>query len=137
MCRLAIADDRFFEVSDIELTRQGPSYTLVTARELKRQGWDRVNWLIGADMVQILPRWHQPYALLREVHFVLMARPGWSLDWQSLPPAYRHLEERVIPAPLIELSATGVRHRLASGRSIRYLVPLAVEEYLRDNGLYQ
>src|SRR5258707_1083244 len=55
MCQLVARDDPFFEVDDLELSRTGPSFTLDTVRELKTRGWANVSWLVGADMVQILP----------------------------------------------------------------------------------
>ena len=137
MCRLAAAADPLFDVSDVELRRSGPSYTLETAREFKRQGWSHVAWLIGADMVPILPTWHRPYDLLREVELVVMARPGWSMDWQALPEAFRTLEANVVEAPLIDISATTIRRRVAQGRSIRYLTPEAVCDYIAAHGLYR
>lgn len=136
MCRLAVEGDPLFDVSDLELTRTGPSYTIDTARELKRRGWGEVHWLIGADMVPILPKWHEPDNLLREVTFWLVARPGWAIDWSSLPEAYQHLAERTVKVPQVQLSATLLRERIAAGRSIAYLTPPAVCRYVREQRLY-
>ena len=138
MCRLAIADDAdAFEVDDLELRRTGPSYTIETARELRRRGWREVHWLVGADMLRSLPSWHEPLALLREVHFVVIARPGWSFDWGTMPPEYRHLADHVVQPPLVELSGTAVRRRVAEGKSIAYLTPPAVCRYIKSHRLYQ
>jgi nicotinate-nucleotide adenylyltransferase len=137
MCRLAVEGDALFDVTDLELTRTGPSYTIDTVRELKRRGWREVHWLIGADMAAYLPNWHEPLALLKEVHFWLLARPGWALDWSAMPPEYRHLGERVIPAPLIDLRATTIRERIVAGKSIAYLTPEPVIQYIRGRRLYQ
>ena len=137
MCRLAAAADPLFDVSDVELRRAGPSYTLETARELRRQGWSHVAWLIGADMVPILPSWHQPYDLLREAELVVMARPGWSLNWEALPEPFRALAANVVEAPLIDISATTIRRRVADGRSVRFLTPDAVCDYVAAHGLYR
>lgn len=138
MCRLAAdLEGDLFEVNELELHRSGRSYTIDTVRQLKSSGWDEVHWLIGADMLQILPSWHQPEALLREVQFVIMARPGWSLDWTTLPQPYRSLEKKVYSAPLIDLSATDLRRRVAAGRSIRFLTPDPVVQYIYDHGLYR
>ena len=136
MCRLATAGEVLFEVSDVELRRRGPSYTVETARELRRQGWPAVAWLIGADMVPILPTWHQPYDLLREVELIVMARPGRTFDWATLPEPFRRLEGNVVEAPLVDISATTIRRRVAAGHSIRYLTPDAVCDYIRRHGLY-
>src|SRR5207302_7769905 len=81
MCRLAIQGATLFEVDDLELRRGGPSFTIDTVRALKHRGEPEVHWLIGADMAQIMPQSHKPDALLAEVKFVLMARPGWTMDW--------------------------------------------------------
>lgn len=138
MCRRAVAGDPLFEVNDVELTRAGPSYTIDTVRELRRQGWDQVAWLIGADMLSMLPKWRQPLDLMREAELVIMARPGWSFDWKSLPPEYQHLADHVVPpAPLLDISATDLRRRVAEGKSIRYLTTDSVCNYIRDNQLYR
>jgi nicotinate-nucleotide adenylyltransferase len=141
MCRLAIeasADSAdLFEVSDIELGRYGPSYTIDTARILTRQGLGPVYWLIGSDTVPQLPTWHEPEALLREIHFITIDRPGSLMVWQALAPEYQALQAGVVQAPLIEISATDIRRRVAAGRSIDYLTPQPVVSYIRDYGLYR
>ena len=137
MTRLAVAGDPLFEVDDLELSRTGPSYTLDTARELVARGEGPVSWLIGADMLLILPTWHRPQELLREVHFVVMARPGSPIDWTKLPSEFQHLQQNVIEAPLISISATEIRKRVKEGRSIRCLTPEPVMEYIRERGLYR
>ena len=138
MIRLAVADDPLYEVDDLELRRGGPSYTIDTVRQLKAsRGWDEVNWLIGADQVAALPRWRDPDALLREVNFVVMARPGWSFDWHTLPPVFRHLQDHVVEAPLLDISATDIRDRVRAGKSIDRLVPRAVADYILARNLYR
>jgi nicotinate-nucleotide adenylyltransferase len=137
MCRSAIAGDTLFEVDDIELNRLGPSYTIDTARELQRRGWPEVAWLIGADMARFLPHWHESTTLLAEVQFVLMARPGWSFDWLTMPAEYRHLERHVVQTPLIEISSTDIRERVSQGKDIAYLTPPAVADYIRQRELYR
>ncbi len=137
MCQLAIQNAPFFAISDVELRRSGPSYTLETARTLKEQSWGEVHWLIGGDTVAQLPAWHDPAALMREVKFVVMGRPGWTLDWDSLAEPYRSLRANVVTGPLIEISATQVRRRVAAGLGIDFLVPPAVRDYIRDKALYR
>jgi nicotinate-nucleotide adenylyltransferase len=136
MCHLAVAGCDGFEVNDLETKRTGPSYTIDTARELKRQGWPNVSWLIGADMVSSLPTWHEPDALMAEVEFVVLARPGWALDWETLPPHFRSLRDRVVEAPLIEISATEIRRRVAAGLPIDFLTPGPVVRYIHEAELY-
>ena len=137
MCRIATAGDPLFAVDDLELTRTGPSYTIDSVAELKRRGETEVNWLIGADMLAILPQWHSPEELVRQANLILMARPGWSFDWDRLPQPFRHLEKNVVEAPLIDISATDIRRRIQEGRSIHYLVPEAVEQFIHEQNLYK
>lgn len=137
MTEASVRGTPLFEVSPLEVTRNGPSYTLTTAQVLKQQGFSDVHWLIGADMAQYLPHWHQPDALLKEVQFIVMARPGWTMDWSALPEPFRVLRDRVVDAPQIDLSATQIRRRVAEGRSIDFMTPPAVVEYIREHKLYQ
>jgi nicotinate-nucleotide adenylyltransferase len=137
MCRLATRDDPLFEVDELELQRTGPSYTLTTVRALRARGEADIHWLIGADMLAYLPHWHQAETLLTEVHFVIMARPGWSFDFSTLPPPFRPLERNILPAPLVDISATQIRQRVAAQQPIRYLTPDAVVEYIHDRRLYR
>lgn len=136
MCQAAVAGDPLFAVDGIEMRRAGPSYTIDSVRELKQRGFTSVAWLIGADMVNSLPTWHEPANLLAEVDFVLMARPGWSMDWSLLPPEFRGLQKNVVPAPQLDISSTQIRDRLARGQSIRYLTSEAVVRYISEQRLY-
>ena len=137
MCRLAAAGDPLFAVSDIETRRSGPSFTIDTAAELKQQGFASVHWLIGADMLMFLPNWHRAAELIRQVDFVVMARPGWPIDWAALPEEFRELRSHVVEAPLIDISATEVRRRVREGRPIDDLVPATVANYIAERGLYR
>ena len=136
LCQVVATCDPFFEVEDLELKRTGPSYTLETVRELKARGWPEVHWLIGADMVEILPQWHRVSELLREVRFVIAQRPGHSIAWDRLPPEIGQLRSQVVRVPLLEISASEIRRRVREGKSIRYLVPPEVERYIADHKLY-
>lgn len=135
MCRLAVQGDPFFGVTDLELKRPGPSYTIDTAAELAAGG--PVHWLIGADMLLDLPTWHRVSELLSEVRFVVMARPGWAIDWLNLPAELRPLEANVVEAPRLDLSATEIRRRVAAGLPVDYLTPPAVVRYIHDRKLYR
>jgi len=137
MCRLAVRGNSFFEVHDVEIRRSGPSFTIDTVRQLANPAGQAIHWLIGADMLGMLPTWHEPLALLAEAHLVIMARGGWDFDWMALPRPYRTLRRRVIPAPLLEISATQIRRRVANGQSINFLTPPGVAKYIQKKGLYR
>jgi nicotinate-nucleotide adenylyltransferase len=136
MCQAVATCDSLFEVEDLELHRTGPSYTLDTVRALKAKGWPEVHWLIGADMVEILPQWHRVSELLREVRFVIAERPGHSIAWDRLPPEIGQLRSQVVRVPLLEISASEIRRRVREGKSIRYFVPPEVERYIAEHMLY-
>ena len=137
MCQVVSRCDPFFEVEDLELNREGPSYTIDTVQALKQRGWQEIAWLIGADMVPFLPTWHRPTELLREVTLLIAQRPGHVIDWAALPLAFQSLQANVVRAPLLEISASEIRQRVREGKSIRYLVPDEVDRYIYEHRLYR
>lgn len=137
MCKLAIAGVHGFDIDDREIRRPGPSFTIDTARQLKQDGWDEVIWLVGADMVNALPSWHEADALLREVRFLIMARAGTKLSWSSLPAAFQKLRENVVEVPQIDISSTDIRNRVGAGLPIEFLAPPEVCRYIVEHRLYQ
>lgn len=142
MCRLATADDPLFEVDDRETLRKGPSYTIETARELQKLpefAGRPVPWLIGADLLPGLMRWHEPQALLAGdvVRFVIVRRGGECIDWSRLPEELGALSASVVEVPRIDISATDIRARIRAGRDVRYLVPETVRAYIEQRGLYR
>ncbi len=84
-----------------------------------------------------LPRWHRPLELLKEVHFVIMARPWFTIDWSALPPEFRHLKNQVVDAPLLDISATEIRNRVQRGEPIDTLTPPPVAAYIAEHDLYR
>jgi nicotinate-nucleotide adenylyltransferase len=137
MCRLAIAEKKLFAVSDIETRRGGPSYTLDTVRELSQAGQKLVSWLIGGDMLMYLPKWHRIGELMNEVNFVIMARPGWVMDWNALPSEFRQLQSHVVEAPLIDIRSSDIRRRVRAGEPIDAMVLPKVAHYIRAHHLYR
>jgi nicotinate-nucleotide adenylyltransferase len=132
MLELAAAGNPRLRVERIELGLPVPSYTVRTLRALaEREPGNRFTLLLGADAAQDLAAWWEVEALPGLADVVVFARPG-----AALPP--RHpLIGRVIEVPAIALSATEVRERVRRGKSIRYLVPEAVREYIAARGLYR
>jgi nicotinate-nucleotide adenylyltransferase len=137
MCKLAATSDEIFAVDDLELARSGPSYTIDTVRALKARGVSEVNWLIGADQLSAFPRWRDPEALLAEANVYVMHRPGFPLDWSVLPDWLYPLRRNVVDIPLSEMSSTAIRAKVAMGESILDEVPMAVDKYIREKGLYR
>nr|CAA9258944.1 Nicotinate-nucleotide adenylyltransferase [uncultured Armatimonadetes bacterium] len=134
----AVADNPHFEVSAVEVRRPGPSYAIDTLRALRAEcPVGDFFFLTGTDAVRDLAGWREPEALMREARFVAACRPGTEPDEvrNALPP---HWAERVtfIAMPGLDISATDLRARVRARRSITYLVPRAVEEYILANGLY-
>ena len=137
MCQLAIDGDPLFAVSDIEHRRSEPSFTLETARALREGGLNTVHWLIGEDTVPRLPTWHRPAELMAEVQFVVVRRPLCGVDWAVLPQPYAGLQQALVDAPMIDISATDIRNRVRNGKSIRFFTPDSVARFIGQQGLYQ
>lgn len=134
MTLLATADHPSFRASRLELDREGPSYTIDTVHEIKAS-WEHVDLhlIVGADAAAGLATWHRPEELVRSCTVVVLARPGSDLG--DLDPSLRrHLTE--LEPRLVAVSASEIRERIRDGRSVRYLVPRSVEDYVRKHGLY-
>jgi nicotinate-nucleotide adenylyltransferase len=136
MTRAAIEGYDTFDVDALEIGRAGPSYTIDTARALKQRGFDQVHWLIGADTLPQLPTWREPEALLQEVTFWIVDRPGNPIDWSTLPTSLQPLRGRLLILPQIEISATDIRRRVKNGQSIEFLTPSSVVTYIEEHRLY-
>jgi nicotinate-nucleotide adenylyltransferase len=131
MLALATAGNPRFRVEPIELELPTPSYTVRTLRALAaRESGNRFALLLGADVAAELDSWYEVNALPDLADVVVFARPG-------AEPAAHPLISRVVTVPALEISGTDVRARVASGRSIRYLVPDRVREYITAHGLYR
>lgn len=138
MIRQAIVDNPYFAADSREIERVGPSYTVETLRGLKAENADaELFFLTGTDAVQGLPQWKSPEELLTLARFIAAARPGVQKQevLASLPNAW---EERILflPMPELDISSTDLRARAGEGKSLRYLTPRAVEEFVREHRLY-
>jgi len=130
MLRLALRGTPLFEASDLELRRGGVSYTVDTLRELRRRTDARLFWILGTDAARLLPRWKSIDEVRRLASFIIVSRPGDRVV-RKMP------KDLIIRAPLLELSSSEIRERVRRGLSIRYMLPDAVERYLRRKGLYR
>ena len=127
MLRAALAGEPFFSIDERELRRAAPSYTIDTIEELTRANPKRkLFYLIGSDNLPRLETWHRIDDLRQLAEFVVLDRSG-----NAAVSSYRTIRRP------IDISATEIRKRVAEGRSIRYLVPPAVEEIIHRHHLYQ
>ena len=131
-----------FHVSEMETRRPGPTYTVDTVAELRRQlgSTATIYLLLGLDSLNDLNRWHQPERLLGSAVLVGMARPGFpDLDTASIDTIVPEASSRVIllSGALISVSGTDIRKRVSKGLSIKDQVPKVVEAYIHDQGLYK
>ncbi len=141
MVRLAIADEPSFKLSTMEIERAGPSYTIDTIDELRGQieAGDKLFFILGWDNLMQLPQWREPTRLVTMCRLVPVPRVGYpSPDFNSLEAAIPGLSQSIImlDTPQIEISSSEIRDRVARGLSIHHLVPVPVERYIKEQGLY-
>lgn len=130
MLAAAISGNPLFALELCEIERGGVSYTYDTMVYLKKKHPDTdYYFIIGADMVNYLPKWHRIEELSKLVTFVGVKRPGYAPN--------SHYPVVWVDAPLLEINSTGIRQRVANDESIRYLVPDAVAAYIKKEGLYR
>jgi nicotinate-nucleotide adenylyltransferase len=140
MCRVAVDRDDRFTVSDMELRREGPSYTADTLAVLSAQAPnDELVLILGGDIAAGLPEWHRPERVLELATVAIAERRGTPRAkiegaLATLPGSER---ARFFEMPRIGISSTMVRHRVGSGLPIRYFVPDQVLEYIEHEGLYR
>lgn len=129
MTEKAIQGHPAFRLNTIEVEQQTKSYTLFTIEMLKKQFPDySFYFIIGGDMVEYLPKWHEIERLMEMITFVGVNRPGYKLD-TSYP-----VEE--VKMPVMDISSTMIRKRVGQGKSIRYLTSPAVIQLIQENKLY-
>jgi nicotinate-nucleotide adenylyltransferase len=145
MVELAVAGNPHFAVDRIELARPGPSYTVetldtLTVRERDAGRVPDLWFVLSAEQLRKLPRWKAPERVLELCHVAVVPRPGVAMPDQAwLEAAFPGRRDRIIvlDGPLLPVSGTAVRERLAVGRSVRYLLPDTVIAYIEDHDLYR
>ncbi|MEW5745027.1 MAG: nicotinate-nucleotide adenylyltransferase [Nitrospirota bacterium] len=157
MVALAAGGNARFLVSDIELRQTGKSYTAVTFRRLREHyPDDELFFILGIDAFLDLPHWWQPESLIELTDFIVVLRPGFTFaDIATSPyiasrgesvgegtaPGIRMLKSGksviLLEVTQLAVSSTEIRRLLREGKSIRYLVPEAVEAYIHRHGLYR
>ncbi len=134
MVHLATQDNPGFHVTDLEIRRQGVSYTVETLEALQATFPQHAfHLLLGGDSFAQFGTWYQPEEIVRRVPLIVYPRSG---SVHSLPDPRFAARVRFAKAPLVDISSTAIRAHLKAGRSIRYLVPDAVRRYIEAEGLY-
>ena len=139
MVRRAIADNPYFKLCTLEVERAGPSYTVDTLTMLQKQLGSEASFffILGRDTLAELPLWKEPQKLVQLCRLVVPPRLG-SKDLKHLNAAIPGLLDKVIQLdmPVIGISSSEIRQRIAQGLPIRYLVPPEVEKYITEHKIY-
>ena len=141
MLHLAIAGTSGFDVSDIELGRVGATKTVETLQNLSRDLGEECElvFILGLDVLARFDQWVDPHLVVEQARLLAVSRPGYSdFDWAEFYARNPYANGRVdcIDSTAIDISASELRGRLAEGTTVAGLLPVAVEQYIRENGLY-
>ncbi|HEY0828903.1 MAG TPA: nicotinate-nucleotide adenylyltransferase [Bacilli bacterium] len=137
MVKLAIAGHPDFRAEDLEIRKGGISYTMETAQILLKQyPRNTFYWIIGADMIQFLPQWHEINQLVQLISFIGLSRPGYSSDLHTLAGPVKD-KITMVPMPQMDISASGIRERCRLHKSLRYLISEQVRHYIEEHHLYE
>ena len=146
MLELAIDAAEGYEICDIELKREGPSYTIDTLNELRTLRPEAAfAWLIGADMLDYLPKWYRADEVVEMVDFAIADRRADGSLEEIFDRLAEHFSEAVmerlragvVRSPLIDISSTEIRRRVKAGEDVTELVGQAVADYIAAHGLYR
>lgn len=136
----AVAGNKTFEMSDVDIQREPPYYAVDTMRLLKEEfPRDQLIYLIGSDSLNDLPEWQQPRRLVDICDGLgIMIRPGITIDYPLLEEMLPGIQKKLIimPAKSLDISSSNIRSRIASGHPYRYFLPPAVYDYIEENNLY-
>lgn len=145
MIQLAIAQNEHFQVSECELNRPQPSYTLNTVQEFLQSNTipTRLFWLAGADVIQELPHWYKVHELMDLCTLAIMYRAGYTKpDFSKISSWFnadeiKKLNENIIPVSEIDISSTEIRKRITYGEDVGFMLPESVYEYMEEQNLYK
>ncbi len=144
MLSLAISGHAAFRIDELEKDRAGASYTVDTLTQLHttRPG-DEFFFILGSDSVRDLPLWYKPRQILELATLLVVARADYpTFSAEELRAALGlnaefPLRYQIVDAPLITIASRDIRQRVTEGRSVRYMIPRAVEAYIKEKGLYR
>jgi nicotinate-nucleotide adenylyltransferase len=140
MLQRAVQGNPRFEVSRVDMDRQGPHYTsdMLSILRAQHRGYE-LFFLMGADSFSELMTWRAPEWIIAQATLAVLRRPNTAINLDALEARLPGVRERVVivDAPLIEISASALREIVRKGHSIRYQVPDAVLEYINQQRLYR
>jgi nicotinate-nucleotide adenylyltransferase len=139
MLQTAIAGDPYFDISFVDIERDGLSYTADSMREhQERYPEAEITFLMGQDSFRDLPYWYRPGELARLVKLGIALRPGIVVDTENIVHRVPELEGRfeIVTVPLIQIASSEIRRRVRENEPIRYQVPPSIDSYIHQHGLY-
>lgn len=138
MTVIATASNPRFQVSRIDIDREGPTYTVDTLRALTEEHADaELYFITGADAMLEIFEWKDPEEVLSLAHFIAATRPGYDLTRFGSKTTGGQANVSLMSIPALAISSTDVRDRVREGRPIRYLVPEGVKSYVEKAELYR
>ncbi len=142
MVEMAIQGNSGFAISDHELGRPGPSYTIDTIKYFEQvYPGKTIYFIMGADSLLLMDTWKDVKTLASSGNFIVVTRPGYNVDWNKAPLSElpRDLEKRLVflEIPGMDISSSEIRKRLQKNKSIKYMLPDSVEGFIIERGLYR
>lgn len=142
MTLLATIDVPYFEVSSMEMDREGPSYTIDTIKELSAyySSETEIFFITGADSILELHTWNRYEELLKSCFFIAATREGY--DTGKFLKRIKEIQQKygkriyTMEIPAVGISSTELRSRIQAGKTVKYLIPSSVEEYIKKHKLY-
>ncbi|KPK19735.1 MAG: nicotinate-nucleotide adenylyltransferase [Dehalococcoidia bacterium SG8_51_3] len=141
MLRLALDDRPHFRISEMEIERPGPTYTIDTISALKGglNAGDELFFILGQDSLMQIPQWYRAKELVQLCYLAAAPRPGVKKpDFKALEAEIPGIKQRIMlmKEPKVDINATDIRERVARGLSVRHLVPEPVNRYIKEQKLY-
>ncbi|HRR96186.1 MAG TPA: nicotinate (nicotinamide) nucleotide adenylyltransferase, partial [Candidatus Ratteibacteria bacterium] len=134
MVKIAVSDNSFFDVSDIEIKKKSPSYTYITVKKMKKM-YNNYNifFIIGQDSLLDLPNWYNANKLIKEVDFIVAKR---TIDFKYEKNENFPVNFKLSNSPIIGISSTYIRTCIKERKSIKYLLPEKVRMYIKKENIY-
>lgn len=142
MVELAVEENKYFSISDIEVRNSDISYTVDTITKLEKELDGKIYFIIGSDTLFQLKTWKKIDLLFEKVEFICAIRPEYvstqilDLELKYLKQKYK-AEIHIVETPLYEISSTDLRNRISKGKSVKYLIPDKVIDYIKEKELYK